>query len=422
MNKKISLGLAIVLILLSILVTFATTFTALLMTVKNDVDVPTDYDTGHTHAYANLSFKFEKLSVVDELFRTQYIGDIDSDTLTDWLLYAYVVGTGDPYAAYYTAEEYTDLLSDRNGEMQGIGINIIYNADYGCIEVINVMPESPALEAGIMPGDLIAFIGNGDELESVSELGYNVAVSKLQGKSGTFAEFVVLRGTDYSERIDFSIERCFVTEQTVRYRMYEEDDSIGIIQILSFDAKTPTQFIEAFAELSNSGAQKFVVDVRFNPGGNLGAICEILDYLLPEGPIIRIKYNDGEEEVITSDASSFDVPIAVLANSSTASAGELFCAALQDYDKATIIGTQTYGKGTMQTTYQLGDGSAVSLSVAYYNPPFSDNYHGIGVTPDIEVDLTDEQKQISIYKIKDTEDPQMQTAIAVLNGTYAEDK
>jgi carboxyl-terminal processing protease len=421
MNRKISLGLTIVLVLLSMLVTFAATFTAMLMHEKPVTEIKdSDSTPSHTHAYANLSFNFEKLALIDELFKDEYIGEIDEETLTDWLLYAYVVGTEDPYAAYYTSEEYAELMQDRRGEMQGIGVNIIYNAEYGCIEVINVMPDSPALEAGILLGDLVVYVGNGDDAVSVAELGYNLAVSKLQGKSGTFAEFVVYRGENYSERLEFSIERGFVTEQTVRWRMYEGDGSIGIIQILSFDAKTPEQFIEAFGELANSGAEKFVLDVRYNPGGNLGAICQILDYLLPEGPIIRIEYKSGQEEMISSDAAAFDVPMVVLANSSTASAGELFCSALQDYNIAKVVGTQTYGKGTMQTTYQLGDGSAVSLSVAYYNPPFSDNYDGVGVTPDIEVDLTDEQKLISIYKIKDSEDPQIQTAIAVLNGSYAE--
>ena len=169
----------------------------------------------------------------------------------------------------------------------------------------------------------------------------------------------------------------------------------------------------------NSGVEKLVFDVRYNPGGSLDSVLTILDYLLPEGPMIRIAYANGKEQIYYSDASEFDLPMAVLVSGNTASAGELFTAALKDYGKAPVIGTQTYGKGTMQSLFEIGDGSLISISVAYYNPPISDNYDGVGITPDIVIDLTEEQKQVSIYKISDLDDPQMQTAIAVLSGTYA---
>lgn len=421
MNRRISLGLTIVLVLLSALIGFSTAFTLAIIMDEPSSDGSGSVNESHGHAYANVNFEFEKLAVVDQLFSENSICSLDGDELTDWMIHGYIAGANDRYGAYYNADSADDLLADRGGDIQGIGINITYNPDYGCIEVINVMPDSPALEAGILPGDLITYVGTGEDSESVAELGYEIAVSKLQGKAGTNAEFTVQRGDDYSEIIEYSIERRVVAEQTVRYRVYEGDDTIGIIQILSFNGKTAAQFLEAFASLMDSGVEKLVFDVRYNPGGSLDSVLTILDYLLPEGPMIRIAYANGEEQVYNSDAAEFDLPMAVLVSGNTASAGELFCAALKDYGKAPVIGTQTYGKGTMQSLFEIGDGSLISISVAYYNPPISDNYNGIGVAPDIEVDLTDEQKKVSIYKISDMDDPQMQTAIAVLNGTYAAD-
>ena len=155
-------------------------------------------------------------------------------------------------------------------------------------------------------------------------------------------------------------------------------------------------------------------DVRYNPGGDLESITEILDYLLPEGPIVRIVDADGNEDVRYSDASELDMPMCVLVNSSTASAAELFSSALQDYDKAELVGTVTYGKGTMQTIIRLADNTGLGISYRMYNPPYSDNYEGVGVQPDYVVEMDEGVADKNIYKITDAEDTQLQKAIELL--------
>ena len=403
MKKKISVGASIVLVLLAALLTFQVTFTV--MSVKHREEM--------TAAYAHLE-SFNKLLEVDAMYRNLYVKDLDEDELIDGILAGYVMGSGDRFGAYYPAEEFQTYMDSLNGDMQGIGVNVIWSADYGAIEIINVMPESPALEAGVEPGDLIVYVG--DEMESVADLGYYGALAKLQGKAGTTAVFTVARGKHYEETVSFSILRGYVTEQTVMYHVYALDSTVGVVKITGFDRATPDQFFHAVQTLLAGGCTRLVVDVRNNPGGELQAICSVLDYLLPSGPVIRTVDRDGNEEVIYySDAKALDVPMAVLVNENTASAGELFCSALQDYDKAVIVGTQTYGKGSMQTIRQLSDGSGLSVTYRYYCPPFSDNYDGVGVAPDVVVEPAGAMLEKNIYKITDEEDNQLQAAVAELN-------
>ncbi len=394
MSKKISIGTAVILMLLAVLVTFQLTFMALsnkYQSELNELTVSQDM--------------YAKLAAVDELYRTLYIGDIDEKTLTDNLIRGYVLGTKDKYAYYLDEEQFAEMMASNNAELQGIGIMVIYQNDL--IEIISVMPDSPALEAGLEPGDIIAFVDG----ESVAELGYTAAVNRLQGEAGTLAEFTVQRG---DELIDFSIERGYVNEQSVMYHVYEPDPTIGIVKILSFNLGTPEQFKSACEELIASGVTKFVFDVRYNPGGDLESITEILDYLLPEGPIVRIVDAEGNEDVRYSDASELDMPMCVLVNSSTASAAELFSSALQDYDKAELVGTVTYGKGTMQTIIRLADNTGIGISYRMYNPPYSDNYEGVGVQPDYVVEMDESVADKNIYKITDAEDTQLQKAIELL--------
>lgn len=406
MKKKISVGASVVLCLLAALITFQITYFALYNKYRNDLNA----------AYEDVA-AYSKLIEVAELYEELYVGDLDEDALMDGIIAGYVAGTGDRYGAYYDAESFTTYLEGMDGDMQGVGINVIYSNEYGAFEVINVMPDSPALEAGVEPGDMIIYVGAGDEQESVASLGYYGALAKLQGKAGTIAEFVVARGQNYEERVSFAIERGYVTEQTVLYHVCELDKTVGVIRIASFDRATPGQFTSALDDLLNTqGCTRLILDVRNNPGGELTSICSILDVLLPEGPVIRTIDRDGNEETVyVSDKNELDVPMAVLVNGNTASAGELFCSALQDYGKAVIVGVQTYGKGCMQTIRYLSDGSGISITYRYYCPPFSENYDGVGVTPDIVVEAEGALLEKNIYKVTDAEDNQFLAALAELN-------
>ena len=438
MRNRISLGAALAITLLCCLATFQVTYLVsrtsfekrYLSETLNAVNAGrVSYaeqaaGAGNDGAYAgsgeNAGSDFmtnvtTKLAEVDSLFRSYYIDDIDDEFLTDCILDGYIAGTKDAYGAYYNAKEFDAFMDDMGGEVVGIGVNVIYNTEYQCIEVLNVVPESPALEAGILPGDLIWTVG--DEREPVPELGYYPAIAKLRGEAGTEAVFSVLRGEDaQKEEIDFRIVRARVTEVTVMSHVYGPDASVGVVRITGFDATTPVQFVQAVENLRSEGCGRLVVDLRYNPGGELSSIVTTLDYILPEGPIVRIIDGDGNEvNAYYSEATELDMPMAVLVNGSTASAAELFTSAVRDYQKAVIVGTTTYGKGCMQTTIPLSSGGAVSITYRMYNPPFSDNYHGIGIVPDVEVELDEALADKNTYKITDEEDNQLAAAVAALS-------
>lgn len=400
MSKKISIGMTIALMLLAAVLAFQITFVAL----YNKYEASLNSLTSTMDAY-------KKLADIDAFYREHYIGEIDDEELTDYIMHGYIAGTGDKYAYYLDKEDFALWMDDTNAEMQGIGVNVIWTNNM--IEIINVMPDSPAVEAGVEPGDLIVFVGE----EEVAELGYTEAVRKLQGKAGTNAVFTVYRDGKY---IDFDITRGYINETTVMSRFLQSDPTIGVIRILEFDLGTPEQFKAAVKDLTDGGATRLIFDVRYNPGGQLTAICEVLDYLLPEGPIIRVADKAGNMSAEYSDVKALDIPMAVLVNESTASAGELFASALQDYDKAPLIGTVTYGKGTMQNIITLSDGTAFGISTHMYYPPFSDCYEGIGVQPDYPCEMDESTANVNIYKIPDDKDTQLMKAVEVLNGTAAE--
>ncbi len=396
MSKKISLGTTVVLMLLAVILTFQITYLA----VNNKYSQRMNELTAENNAY-------DKLAALDAAFRSLYIGEIDEKKLSDGIIAGYIAGTGDKYANYMNTEAYEEFMMSQQGEGRGIGVLVIQNSEYNVIEVINVLPNSGALEAGIEPGDLIIGIDGQD----ATQMGYYTAVEAVKGEIGTTVKLTILRG---NETLEFEVLRGNVETITVMSHMVEGSSDVGYIKILQFTSVTPEQFKTAISELQSLGATKFIFDVRYNPGGELKSILSVLDYLLPEGPLIRVVDSEGNEEITYSDAASFDAPIAVLINGRTASAAELFSCALKDYDKATLVGTTTYGKGTMQTVIPMADNSAFSVSYRMYNPPYSDNYEGIGIKPDIEIELDGALANKNIYKITDAEDNQLQTALAAL--------
>ncbi len=432
MQKKVSVGVTIAAVLCGSLITFMGSYVALqnkfeakyLNAVQDggislyDPSAPaaeenkkTEETEGGTTEPTFLDRVMTKLSEVDSIYRDYYLGELDDKVLLDNIIAGYVYGTGDEYAAYYNSEDFIEFMTDMEGEMVGIGVSIIYNTEYKVIEVMNVMPDSPALEAGVQIGDLIVYVG--EDEESVAEMGYYPAVAKMQGEEGTEAVFTVFRGENYEEVVEFRITRAKITEMTVMSHVYALDPTVGVIKISGFDTKTPEQFISAIDTLSAEGCDKFVVDLRYNPGGELNSILNVLDYLLPEGPMIRIFDGDNNEVAsFSSDANEKDIKMAVIVNGNTASAAELFTSAIRDYNKAKIVGTTTYGKGCMQTTIPLSDYSAVSVTYRMYNPPFSDNYHGVGIVPDVVVELDEALNNKNFYKITDEEDNQLAAAVA----------
>ncbi|MBQ8140249.1 MAG: PDZ domain-containing protein [Clostridia bacterium] len=389
--------------------------------------------------------KYDQLELLGQIFESYSYYDLDEDEMLDKVLKAYVDATGDLYAEYYNAEEYKAMRSETAGESEGIGISVIYSTalingyEYKTIEVISVTPDSPADEAGLRIGDHIVWAGIGEERELIDSLGYTAAMSELKGKAGTVAKFTVLRenGDEYDE-LEFSVERKEVESVSVYSSVSEADASVGIVKIAQFDLTAPEQFSEAVDALLKQGCTKFVFDVRYNPGGDLNSIVAVLSYFLDEGDVIlSTKDKSGNEEIIKVQPVSYDdedykgcnvakedigkykniEDIAVLCNDSTASAAELFTAAMRDYELADIVGITTYGKGSMQSILPLtsfGYSGALKLTTKMYFPPCGEGYDGVGIKPDVEVDLSDEAKKYNIYVLPQSLDGQLSAALDCL--------
>ncbi|MEG1849477.1 MAG: S41 family peptidase, partial [Oscillospiraceae bacterium] len=237
------------------------------------------------------------------------------------------------------------------------------------------------------------------------------AVDALKGEPGTNVTVLIRRGgTEKS----LTITRRKVEVPSVYYRTIEKT---GYVRIKEFNDNTPAQFDRAIERLTAEKVEALIFDLRGNPGGTMEGVAQILDTLLPEGPIVSATYKDSEPKVLhTSDAEEIDLPMVVLTNEKTASAAELFAQALKDYNKAKTVGTVTYGKGVMQTIYPLNDGSALDITVAYYNPPFSENFNGVGVKPDYEVKISAELEQ-ELDRLDEYSDPQLKKAMEVVGAT-----
>lgn len=344
-----------------------------------------------------------KLGILESYIRSNYLNEIDEEQLEDYLYYGLIAGLGDPYAAYYNEEETQSMIDSSNGSYCGIGAVFSQNISTGVITVSKVYEGFPAYQAGILPEDILYKV----EGEEVTGLDLTNIVTNIKGEEGTEVTVSMLRG---EEELEFTMKRMKVEVPTVASKML--DDQIGYIQILEFDSVTDTQFSEALDTLKEQGMKSLVIDLRDNGGGSVEAVCNIADELLPEGLIVYTEYADGSRVDRNSDAECLGLPMAVLINGNSASASEILAGALKDYEAATIVGTQSYGKGIVQSVIDLQDGTALKLTTAKYYTPNGNNIHGIGITPDVEIDLPEELK--SKVELTVEEDVQLQKAKEVL--------
>lgn len=349
----------------------------------------------------------QKLNLIDQTLKDFYFDDIDDSKVLDNIYKAYVNAYGDKYTVYYTADEYAKIQESSNGAYYGIGVVVRKNDD-GTILVVEPYDGAPGKEAGLRKNDVIVTV-NG---ESVADQDLNSVVAKIKGDEGTTVN-IGIRRDGYDDIAELTVTRRKVEIKTVAYEML--DDSVGLITISEFDKVTAQQFKEAYAQLETLGMKGLVIDIRSNPGGLLNVVVDMLDEILPDGLIVYTEDKYGNrQEYNGSNPDVIDVPLAVLVNGESASASEIFAGAVQDYGAGTIIGTQTFGKGIVQTIRRMSDGSAIKYTMAKYFTPKGQDIHGHGVTPDIVEELSDEFNNLTEYDA--SKDNQLQKAIEVIKG------
>lgn len=342
-----------------------------------------------------------KLREIDRIAASRYIGDLDAEAVADYAAVGYVAGLGDQWSSYIPADQYEQYRMNSEGQGCGIGVAVISTED--SIRVNLVYDDSPAAQAGIEKGDYIVAAAG----LTVEADGADAVIDAIRGDEGTEVSVSVRKdGTDKVQEL--TMQRAVVTQKMAWGQML--DGSVGYIRIENFHDGAAAQFQDTLDGLLADGAQALVIDVRHNGGGRVKEMSEALDPLLPEGTIMTLRTKDGDETVYSSDADMIDLPIAVLIDDQSISAAEFFAAALQEYGRATLVGTHTTGKGRAQQTFELSDGSAVNLSVEEYFTPNGNSLADVGIAPDIEVTLTEEQ-QADFYFLTPEDDPQLQKAV-----------
>ena len=352
----------------------------------------------------NLSQVKKKTGEIEELINAYYLDEIDGQKVEDTMYTGMVAGLEDLYSVYYSKEELESMEESISGAYSGIGATLTQDPDTGELSVVSCFDGTPAQEAGLQPGDVITG-WNGKSVEGI-ELAELVSKIKTDPE-----EQLTLEIERDGETLEVELTRREVQIPTVEYEML--DNQIGYIRLVEFDEVTADQFKEALEDLENQNMEKLIIDVRNNPGGVLQVVCDMLDQLLPEGMIVYTEDKNGNRKEYTSDEEhQFTKPLAVLANENSASASEIFAGAIQDYGIGTIVGTTTFGKGIVQRTFYLSDGTGVKLTVAKYYTPKGHDIHKKGITPDVEIELDEELKNQS--SISHEEDNQLQKAIEVL--------
>lgn len=393
---KLTMLVLIVIIITSLVTAFAT-YQYLdknnnLSTIKAD----TGSLEGLEYTLANFRSELEK----------KYMGEINDEELIEGAIKGYVNALGDPYTTYYTKKEMKEIMDETNGNYVGIGIYMTINTEKNAILIIKPIENSPAEKAGLQTGDIITKVDDveytGTQLEEAS--------NKIRGEEGTEVKLEIYRD---GELKTFNVKREKVLISHITAKVLSND--IGYIAISDFEGGCAEEFERKYKELENKGIKKLIIDIRNNGGGIVDESLDIADMIVEKEATLLITKDKNEKEEITKAqrAPIINMPIVVLTNEYSASASEILAAALSENNKATLVGTKTYGKGIIQELHQLSDGSGLKITTNEYFTPKYNAIHKIGIYPDIEVKLSEEAKNQPILEEKD--DNQIQKAIEILN-------
>lgn len=320
-----------------------------------------------------------KLEVIAEVIDKYYYDEIDTEQVEQYLYKGLVAGVGDLYTAYYTEEETKAAEESIQGVYGGIGVTMSIDSDTGYVKVVKVNSDSPAAEVGVKEGDYFYKVDG----ESVIGMDSSDIANKVRGEEGTTVDITFIRD---SEEVEYTIERRHIEEETVVWEMMEKNT--GYIQVTKFDVVTSDSFTEAMDDLKAQGMERLIIDLRDNPGGSVDTANDIGEYLIPNGILTYIQDKQGNrKDYNCSGDLTWNGPLVVLVNGNSASASEIIAGAVKDYGTGKLVGTTTFGKGIVQTTTKLSDGSSVKYTFAKYYTPNGENIHGKGIEPDVEIEL-----------------------------------
>ncbi|MEA1975044.1 MAG: S41 family peptidase [Bacillota bacterium] len=397
MKKSKFLIILIIVALLSSVITF--TFSTMLGIKYNDkILLPIEKYENLKH----IETKYEKAERLETFISENFYKDISRDIIEDGVLYGLFDSLDDPYSVYMNKKEFDDFNEQSNGTYGGIGI-IVTASKGDFITIVSPIEDTPGERAGLKSGDEI-IEANGIQVFSKE---IDKAIDIMKGEPQTEVKLKIRRDT---ETFDVVITRELIVLKSVKSRIV--NDKYGFIRITMFDSKVSDEFEENLTQLLEENIEGLIIDLRNNPGGSLREVIEIADRLLGEQMIVYTENRMNYKEEYKSDKDKLDLPLVVLVNQGSASASEILTAAIQDTNSGTIIGTTTFGKGIVQSVIPLNDGSGIKLTTSQYFTPNGECIHGIGIEPDVTIEMLDSYYEIE--KPTDEDDIQLQKAIEIL--------
>ena len=387
---------------LALMVSLMLTGCALLPTTVSDAVLGTDDTVTISRSEYERLQRYAELDEIWQIVETYYYQEPDEESMLDGAEMGLLYGLGDPYTYYYTPEQYAQLWADDEGEYAGIGIQIMGDYITGLCTISRVFLDSPALDAGLRKGDILTRMEDVDVVATTLQDAVNI----MRGEPGTSVNVQVQRG---DQLLDFVVDRAVVHVNWVNSCMLE--GNVGYISLYEFSGDCSPSFAVHLDNLMNEGARSLIIDLRDNPGGWVDDAQKVADMFLAEGNVASLVYRDGTTELYTTttDGKENPIPLVVLVNEYSASASEILAGALQDRGRATIVGTQTFGKGVVQYVLPVGTrGAGMQLTVAQYYTPNGNEVHKVGITPDIEATLP--EGDTTMYDIGDLSDAQLKKA------------
>lgn len=406
MSKKKAISIMIVLVIISSVLTY-TVSNMLALQVGGKVVIPKDEYNKLTSVYKD----FSKIMGVEEYIKANYLRDLDHDKAMDGQLKGLVQSLEDPYSQYFTVDEYASFTQQTSGVYGGIGV-IVTPGEDNYITVVSPIEDTPGERAGLKTGDKILKV-NGDEFFADT---MDKAVKVMKGKPNTSVTLTIGRkdkeNINNNQIFDLEIIREEIRLVTVKSNII--DDNIGYIKLTSFDELTYDDFKANLNELESKAVKGLIIDLRNNPGGLLNVTADIADEFLGVADIVYTETKDGKREYLRSKKGKTDLPLVLLVNGGSASASEILAGAMQDLKRGELVGTTTFGKGVVQRIKPLSDGSGIKLTISEYFTPNGTNIHGIGIVPDVVVELNKDVEEIGVNNLEN--DNQLQKALEVLKA------
>lgn len=371
----------------------------------------TRYMIGFDSKTVNLE-NINKFNQVRSILKDDYYQKVDENTLIEGAVSGLADSLKDPYTVYFNKDQMRAFLEKSEGSYVGIGVTVNTDTN-GILTVIEPFDNSPAKLAGIKQGDKIVKVDNTDVTSIRDE---NMIISMIKGTENTHVKITVYRPSEDKYQ-QFDIVRKRIKASNIKSEVME--GNIGYIKLVMFDSEIASYFRRNLDGLLSKGIKGLIIDLRDNPGGSYEQVVEIADSLLPEGTIVYTEDRSGKKQYKMSNKAGLDLPLVILTNGNSASASEILAGAVKDNGRGTLVGTKTFGKGLVQELKMLDDGSGIKVTISRYFTPSGVCIQGVGIKPDIEIDVPTEYKNLPVSQIPRDKDVQLKSGIEALKGKMA---